>query len=602
MLPRISFNQFSTDIEKAAKVNERASQVRPANIPVIPPRESLILNNTLPPDVDEKPSWYMVLSPRETKGTAGPFSVPQLRQMYKHGDLNDKTLLWCEGETDWQQLIHQKVLRPKLIQLPILPPRIGSYNHELAVFDPIMALPPPSDMIKAVELPDFELNKYCAKCGGIAVTHLPEFGETEPDLFKLNTEVGTTTHASEILPGFLWIGNSGSSKKKSLLKLGITLLVNCASNMNNPTPNPPFYRCKDVPLQEKPTNPFSAEEQQELILLLEKSYDYIELERLYPDHGLRSDPKPTEWRGPTDKYGMPIRTDKPFRKLEEGQKSFPSRVLLWSRLGFDRACAVGAAYLIKHYGMRLERAMEIIRGNRPQVAISEGYMELLGQWAAKYAMGVLICVDCRAEGLQIDSDDQPSNTKQLNQQQLLQLTNGTGNEVVDHKAKVTYDAKSGLVHITPSEERLTPYEESYKDFSHLMKNHLPTLIKDAHQIHSLADTHEYLIKLLSGFNINSPWTGLMDLDLNGQQLSDMTIAVLFQLLHGNGIIRNLRMINLQNNEIVSMGMKAILMAYFPIDDMDDQDEYNLDDAQQQMVEAGGEEDHNLTLLDLARNK
>lgn len=597
MLPRLTFNQLALNIEKSVNaVSKDTASLTRDKMPVIPPKGSLETNGELPRNPDDVASWFVVMSPREIRGIAGPFSVPQLRQMYKYGELEDKTLLWSEGEDDWHQLIHQRILRPKLLQIPLLPPRIGSYNAELAVFDPIMKLPSVSVIRGAASLPDFELSKSCLKCGGIATIHLPMEGEQIPDIFKCLDEVGTTQYASEILPGFLWIGNSGSSKKRSLLKLGVTLLINCGDNMHNPFSNPPFYRCKDAPLKEKPlVSNLSAEGAQELLSLFGRVFDWVELERLYPEYGSRSDLPPKEYRGTTDMYGLPAKKEKPFRKLQDDEKSFPSRVLLWSRLGTDRPCAVGASYLIRRYGISVERAMEIILRSRPTCSISNCYLAVLHQWAAKYVLGVMLCVDCQAEGLKLDSSVVVEGAKEFGA-----LEDGSSADVV--AAKDVH----GLVVVAPSRA------EEAEAFANLMKTHFPLLVKNAEEVRLLGDTTQYMSRIQTGFSQSSAWSGLQDLDLGGRALSDLTVAILVQLLAGNNLIRSLRVLNLENNQVAHLAVKALLVAYFPIADLEEGEDYRLEeegggghprDADDDLDSVGApQEDIELMSLDLSHNR
>ena len=160
---------------------------------------------------------------------------------------------------------------------------------------------------------------------------------------------GSTPSASEIIPGFLWIGNAASAKSNPVNNLGITLVINCTSTLKNPAPRPPYYRCHDAPLDETPKDK-SPEAICQILDHFHKCYDWIEWERSHFERSDKVDFPTPEWRGPTDKYGKPViepgqEEKKPTRPEYDG-KSPPSRVLMWSRLGFDRPCAVVAAYLV----------------------------------------------------------------------------------------------------------------------------------------------------------------------------------------------------------------------------------------------------------------
>ncbi len=591
MLPRLTFNQLALNVEKSFHtVNKDNVLLTRDKMPVIPPKGSTETSGELPRNPDDVASWFVVMSPREIRGIAGPFSVPQLRQMYKYGELEDKTLLWSEGEDDWHQLIHQRILRPKLLQMPLLPPRIGSYNAELAVFDPIMKLPSVAVVRGAIRLSDFELSRNCVKCGGIATTHLPAEGEQIPDLFKCLDEVGTTQYASEILPGFLWIGNSGSSKKRSLLKLGVTLLVNCGSNMNNPFSNPPYYRCKDAPLKEMTMSSLSPTETDELLALFGRVFDWLELERLYPEHGARSDLPPKEYRGPTDKYGLSTKKEKPFRKLQGDEKAFPSRVLLWSRLGTDRPCAVGVSYLVRRYGISVHRAVEIILRSRPSCSISECFLSALHQWAAKYVMGVMLCVDCQIQGLDVDGS-----ALEMAERAIADGFNIDGMVVTSEGVR------------TPTMASLSRVQDA-DAFAQLMKTHFPLLVKSPEEARLLGDASQYVDRIRIGFCHSSAWSGLQDLDLGGRTLNDLTLAILVQLLAGNCLIRSLRVLNLRNNLVAHLTVKALLIAYFPVVDLEEGEDYRLGEGHPRDADDDLDsidvppDDNELMSLDLSHNR
>jgi hypothetical protein len=90
----------------------------------------------------------------------------------------------------------------------------------------------------------------------------------------------------------------------------------------------------------------------------------------------------------------------------------------------------------------------------------------------------------------------------------------------------------------------------------------------------------------------------MDLELSGRYLSDVTMAVLFQLLAGNNLIRQIRMLKLQSNLMASVSVKAMLVAYFPEGHTAD-DNYHFDDSQSV---ADVDNSFDLMVLDLSNNK
>ena len=73
---------------------------------------------------------------------------------------------------------------------------------------------------------------------------------------------------------------------------------------------------------------------------------------------------------------------------EEGQdnvrgKGGPAgapRVLLWSRLGIDRPCAVAVAYLIRTWKLKLSTAMAEVKKGRYGMRLSEPYLQALNTW------------------------------------------------------------------------------------------------------------------------------------------------------------------------------------------------------------------------------
>jgi len=223
---------------------------KPNNMPIIPPKLHHTLNTM--PDITESPQWYVVLSPREKRGISGPFSEASLKKMYKSEEIKDGTLIWRDGEDEWKQLIHHTYLRSKLITMPLVPPKVGNYNAELAIFDPTIEAPPNSMTKNAIPLQNAGLSKACSQCGGVATVHIPNYGEPPIDLVQCRSEVGNDEYTSEIIPGLLWVGNSGASKYRSIHTLGFTLLINCSDNVQSPLMKPSFFRTKECPLLEHP--------------------------------------------------------------------------------------------------------------------------------------------------------------------------------------------------------------------------------------------------------------------------------------------------------------------------------------------------------------
>mgnify|MGYP006080630991 CR=1 FL=1 len=88
------------------------------DIPVIPPR-GINSGFSHPEDHKTRALWFRIMSPREIKGIDGPYSEEELKHLYKKGELNDDTMMWSEGQRDWEQLLFLKELRPRLLQVSL---------------------------------------------------------------------------------------------------------------------------------------------------------------------------------------------------------------------------------------------------------------------------------------------------------------------------------------------------------------------------------------------------------------------------------------------------------------------------------------------------
>lgn len=257
--------------------------------------------------------------------------------MYKYGEISDNNLLWQEGLRAWQQLCYIHSLRFRLLQLPRVPPRLNAASAD-GVFNPVPEIPSVAQVALLKGLADMPLYRTCERCGAAAVGHTVGLGETIPDLYALRSDVGSTSRASEIIPGFLWIGGVDSSKKTSIAELRTTLIINCTKNQKSPQPRPPFFRCKVIPLKERPKGERPVD-LDGLLDLLESAHDWIENERTIPERSSDSDMPLPYYRGVTDKYGRPVEKQIPPWRVVRGQKD-PPRVLVYSREGFDRTTLV----------------------------------------------------------------------------------------------------------------------------------------------------------------------------------------------------------------------------------------------------------------------
>lgn len=117
----------------------------------------------------------------------------------------------------------------------------------------------------------------------------------------------------------------------------------------------------------------------------------------------------------------------------------------------------------------------------------------------------------------------------------------------------------------------TALETTFNTFVSLMKGHMSTMLKDRpHEFAIVSKVETYLHKVFTNsIGIRNRiqyfrWNGILDLELSGRHLSDLTMTVLFQLLAGNNLIQQIRMLKLQSNLIASGALKALLIAYFPV--------------------------------------
>jgi hypothetical protein len=541
-----------------------------------------------------------------TTSLVGPFALEKLQAMYKSGEITNSTLFWREGEDDWKKLQYIKSLKRMIVQLPVLPPRIGSYDAERQVFDPLVEMPTLKGIKDAVMLGEYDLTKSCAFCGAIAVAHIPTDKSSLPDLNKCRVEIGSTNDAAEILPGFLFVGSQSSSKMRSLKRLGITLIINSTDNLVNPDPKPPFYRCRDAPLLEAPPPlelmlESKEEEVKRLIVLMDRVYDWIERHRLHPDLEIDSDPIPSqEYRGPTDKYGRRIKTAadrQVFRRpdKEEHEKSvFPPRVLIWSRLGNNRSCVLAASYLIRQYQMSLDLALKIIKRNRPELMIPESYHAVLQEWSRKYSVGKLLCKDC----LSSSSSDVIDESKET---AVVDVHDDVHDDVERRSTVKMMKKKKMSIIVDASEDNLKVLSLKLNNICARTDNNGKIIQADAFKI---KDIDQYLVQIPSQHSViidgisTYQWSGLFEIELSCRYLSDFIIATLIGYLSECNLLRGLRSLQLQSNLISNLAIKQLLFIFYP-DGCTDDGDYRFDEFQ--LVT---EVDNNFELmyLDLSNNR
>ena len=207
----------------------------------------------------------------------------------------------------------------------------------------------------------------------------------------LRDAAGSSNAASEVIPGFLWIGSSLSAKASVFYQMEFSLIICCGTELRNPAPKPPNYRCRKAQLDDNPPEPpdtpggdnnnnnndydlgeTSNDFVENIIHVFDQVHDWIETERIYSERSVESDMPIPVYRGATDIYGRPLsKYDNGYPKktlnerLASGYKILPpTRVLVWSKSGNDRAPSVVVAYLIKRWGISLAAALKVVGKSR----------------------------------------------------------------------------------------------------------------------------------------------------------------------------------------------------------------------------------------------
>jgi len=98
-----------------------------------------------------------------------------------------------------------------MVYIPIVPPRLGS-TFEDALSNPIMNPPPAHVASNYTTINDCRVGNACTRCGAFAATHIYDAENSFPAFGFVRSEVGSCREASEIIPGFLFIGNSSAAK------------------------------------------------------------------------------------------------------------------------------------------------------------------------------------------------------------------------------------------------------------------------------------------------------------------------------------------------------------------------------------------------------
>lgn len=194
----------------APKSNTDAVGSLPAlNIPIVPPRVESTCE--LPIDTEDRPNWFYVKSPREEHGVVGPVKVEEIRVLYKYGDVTDHTLVWEQSQDGWHQIQNLPTLRHKIVSLPLIPPKLfKTFQDDLV--NPLSDLPTKEVASSFGKIPYYRVNSICSRCSNFSATHVEPLNPHMLPQLTLRQEVGSSKEATEILRGFLFIGNSSSAK------------------------------------------------------------------------------------------------------------------------------------------------------------------------------------------------------------------------------------------------------------------------------------------------------------------------------------------------------------------------------------------------------
>lgn len=296
-------------------------------------------------------------------------------------------------------------------------------------------------------------------------------------------------------------------------------------------------------------------EPQVVLEWFERCYDYIENLRLYPDRAREGDPAPYEWTGPVDRYGRPIRTKEEIaiatatRKLIDENEGRDKKVLLWSRLGFDRPCVLAAAYLVRRWGLTAESAVEYIKKGRKGMKISEFYMNALHEYSHMHSIGELLCSDCLCQQTipmttittTIPSKDESSQSMEIKSEsyRLPQPKNVLEESIISRI--------QGLIDVTSehlkSKLGLHPLNHFYIHRPYAPSYRLATMSS------------------LYGGKNGPEWTTLIDVKLTGKLVTDAEMTLIVNIFKGAEILRQLQLIDFSDNLISCDGITTLCEAF-----------------------------------------
>jgi hypothetical protein len=500
----------------------------PKNIPLVPPKQhaSSLFDKLYDPD--NVNSWYFVQDINTSASSEliedvrphsiiGPKSVNDLRKLYKYKEIEDSTLMWSDGMSNWIELSRLHGLRFRLLNVPPVPPKSVKKEADNIVLSH-------TDFEKFTNI---SMDKKCCKCGGVAVGHMKNSGEQLPDFISMREEVGVSSKvASEIIPGFLWIGNSSASRKGTVGALQFTLLINCTDNLKGPESNPPYYRCVDLPMQESPDNR-SQEFVNDILEKFEAIYHILERERVYFERASLGDESKGPYRGPKDKFGRPLRRSSDMNPTKPTQ----SRVLVWSQQGFNRACVVVASYIIRQWRTKLSNALEVIEAGRPGMNIGRIYRNALKLWSAKFVEGTYFCADCVSISNTNDISEESEVNVQAEQSHSM-LVSEISKEVQEH------------FNFDPHTMMPTIFE--------CIETNEPTTVTDSLREVRVHRYHHHL---------NTVKYNIYDLKITGVNLSNDMFDSIFRLLVQKNLLHRIRCIDFSSNSFDCKGVFHLVEAY-----------------------------------------
>ena len=221
----------------------------PRKMPPLPPKTTGSSRSSML-EYDEEKAWFRIKSPREEHGAVGPSTVKELGFMYMTGEINDRTMLWREGNKLWEPLADLHQIRGKVQGMPQMPRRPNEDEADAVLIKDDLFR---SEIEKnVVKLAIYRTELWCGLCkGNLATSHMPGYADQHPDLTILRKQVGSSDNVREVMDGFLFIGNKDSAKLSSIVPMGLTLIIGTADKLKNPAARPPHFRCQMAKLKDR---------------------------------------------------------------------------------------------------------------------------------------------------------------------------------------------------------------------------------------------------------------------------------------------------------------------------------------------------------------